>query len=185
MLCKTGYGKEAEQAIVEGSLAPAMVIHLLKQQLIEAAILNHNLERVISTMEWKAMIEGSKGKIRVDLCRMQEGTIGELDQVLEKTRLSHQKLRKRVEKYESDIYLYDNSAHLSLSCLNTENSILLKGQTNSNSLLHNRKKRFLRTFNRKSVALRSSHETSSHLQRKRHSYTKQHNTPKFTPKSGK
>jgi hypothetical protein len=114
-----------------------------------AGVLNHNLQRVISTLEWKQLIESSKAKIKSNLCAMQEKTINDLDVVLEKTRVSHRKLRKRVEKFESE--MYDVKGYeptlANISVLNTDNSLM---RAPSASFI-NPKGRIVRTFKRKSL----------------------------------
>ena len=52
------------------------------------------------------MIEFGKYKIKSELCRIQENTIETLEQILEKSRSTHDKLRGRVDKLEN--HLYDN-----------------------------------------------------------------------------
>jgi BMFP domain-containing protein YqiC len=51
-------------------------------------------------------LEFGKNKIKSELCKIQENTIETLEQILEKTRKTHDKLRNRVDKLEYQ--LYDN-----------------------------------------------------------------------------
>ncbi len=51
-------------------------------------------------------MEFGKNKIKAKLCNVQESTIDTLEQILEKTRKTHDKLRARVDKLEN--HLYDN-----------------------------------------------------------------------------
>lgn len=50
---------------------------------------------MISALEWKQMIEYGRAKIYSDYARMQENYIKNVEMVLEKAGLSHQKLKER------------------------------------------------------------------------------------------
>ena len=60
-----------------------------------ASIINQHLERTISVLEWKQIIEYGKAKIKSFYTKMQERHITNLEKVLDKARISHAQLRKR------------------------------------------------------------------------------------------
>ena len=67
-------------------------------------IINQNLERTITALEWKQILEYGKAKIKSETMKIQSKYISNLEKVLEKARISHQQLRNRVEtvEYESN-----------------------------------------------------------------------------------
>jgi len=56
---------------------------------------NKHLERVIAALEWKQMIQYGKANIKLSEANMQENYIKNLEQVLDKSFVSYQKLRTR------------------------------------------------------------------------------------------
>lgn len=76
------------------------MIFLLKIQLIEAGILNHNLKRVISTHEWKKALERGTYKINESLLSMFKNNCEKLESILNQTCESHELLRSKMEKWE-------------------------------------------------------------------------------------
>ena len=97
---------ELVNAVEEGSVPPEITIYLLKQLLIDASLTNHNLQRILAINRWRQVIEFGKNKIKSELCKVQDHTIETLEQILERSRKTHDKLRGRVEKLE--YHLYDN-----------------------------------------------------------------------------
>lgn len=83
------------------------MIYLLQQQLIQyflytlnfknnsSSIINKHLERVVSALEWKQIIEYGKARIQSDYIAMQEKYIENIEKVLEKAAISHQQLKNR------------------------------------------------------------------------------------------
>ena len=67
-------------------------------------IINQNLERTITALEWKQILEYGKAKIKSETLKIQTKHISNLEKILEKARISHQQLRNRVEtvEYESN-----------------------------------------------------------------------------------
>ena len=78
-------------------------IYLLRGQLSEAGILNHNLKRVICALHWRVVIESGKGKIKTDLADTLQDNLEHLHSLLERTQNSHQTLRQRMEKFEFEM----------------------------------------------------------------------------------
>jgi uncharacterized coiled-coil protein SlyX len=69
---------------------------------------------------WRQVTEFGKFKIKSELCKIQENTINTLEEVLEKTRKTHDRLRARVDKLEN--HLYDNRNYYGDIVLMTENN---------------------------------------------------------------
>jgi len=63
-------------------------------------IVNHHLQRVISTLEWKQIIEFAKARIKSSYTKLQDQQIANMEKVLDKSAISHQKLRNRIEAIE-------------------------------------------------------------------------------------
>ena len=96
----------------------------------------------------------SKARIKYNLCESQEKNIEDLDEILEKTRYSHMKLRKRIENFETELYENRDKEWrdaAGISILQTENSILYKHQSSSFMTNHNPKSRFVRRFTKRSI----------------------------------
>ena len=70
--------------------------------------MNKHLERVIAAFEWKQIIIAGKGNIKAKEARMQENYVKNIERVLEKAAISHQKLRARLNKMELDLEQYVN-----------------------------------------------------------------------------
>ncbi len=152
MSSKSPYAEELEQAMVEGKIPPETQIFLLKQQLVDAAIYNHSLMRALSTLEWKEYIEQNKARLKAGFCDLLESCNQSLDSVLDKTYQSHCRLRKRIEKFEAELYEMKEKADGTLPSivLNTENSIT--GKQNPNiSYPTNSKVKLVKTFTRRSL----------------------------------
>jgi len=143
MLCKSAYAEQLGQELVGGKLPAETQIFLLKQQLIDAAIYNHSLQRVLSTLEWKQYIEQNKLRLKSTYCNFLENCNQELDSVLDKTYHSHCRLRKRIEKFEAELYEL-REKNDGNTPLNTETSVITR--TNPNTKI-----KLVKTFTRKSL----------------------------------
>jgi hypothetical protein len=53
----------------EGNLTPDVSIYLLKNQLIEVCMANHNLQRYLSISRWKYHSILTKFRVKEDLCK--------------------------------------------------------------------------------------------------------------------
>ena len=105
LLMQNLYSIELLNGVEEGSIPPDVTIYLLKSQLIDACLANHNLERLIAANRWRQVVELGNQKILKEQCERQESTISNLDSLVEKSRLIHEKLKRRVDKLENQISL--------------------------------------------------------------------------------
>jgi len=108
LLNKDMYGTAIQKSTMNDQISPEMMTYLLRQQLIQCLIVNKHLERVIAAFEWKQIIIAGKGNIKAKEARMQENYVKNIEQVLEKAAISHQKLRARLNKMELDLEQYIN-----------------------------------------------------------------------------
>ena len=81
-----------------------MKLQIIKNLTKSSLIINQNLERTITALEWKQILEYGKAKIKSETLKIQTKHISNLEKILEKARISHQQLRNRVEtvEYESN-----------------------------------------------------------------------------------
>lgn len=96
------YGSTVQANTVDNNISPQLIIYLLQQQLIQCSVINQHLESLIYAFEWKHMLDYGKAAMKSDYVRMQEKYIQNIEKILEKTAISHQKLRNRVEAIEID-----------------------------------------------------------------------------------
>jgi len=123
LLNKDMYGTAIQKSTMNDQISPEMMTYLLRQQLIQyeiicfekgllmrnrCLIVNKHLERVIAAFEWKQIIIAGKGNIKAKEAKMQENYVKNIEQVLEKAAISHQKLRARLNKMELDLEQYVN-----------------------------------------------------------------------------
>jgi len=99
--CK--YSETLDSALVEGCVSPETIIYLLKNQLIEASILNHNLQRVISFIAWKLHIEKSVSASKTELADMLEKTVNSLEKLLIESSTRHQNVKSHIEALSYEI----------------------------------------------------------------------------------
>jgi len=97
---QTKYGEAVSSTIIKNSTAPNTINYILKQNLLEATIINENLVRVISLLNWKLINEVSSNRIKEDSIKMLEKSVEDLHEILEKTRKSHHHIRKKINKLE-------------------------------------------------------------------------------------
>ncbi|MDR3548404.1 MAG: hypothetical protein P4M11_09110 [Candidatus Pacebacteria bacterium] len=98
------YAESVGSAVVEGEMSHETMNYLLKNQLIDASIINHNLKRVISLLTWKLHVERTTAGIRSETARVLQKTVNSLESLLSRSGIKHQAIRKRIEKlgYELD-----------------------------------------------------------------------------------
>jgi len=94
------YTLELGNSVEEGSVPPEIMIYLLQQKVIETQLVNHNLQRMMAITRWRQVLEYGKSKIKSKLCKIQEGTIENLETILERNRRNHDRLKGRVDKLE-------------------------------------------------------------------------------------
>jgi len=96
------YGSTVQANTVDNTISPQLIIYLLQQQLIQSSIVNQHLESLVYAFEWKHMLDYGKSIMKSDYMRMQEKYIQNIEKIVEKASISHQKLRNRVEAIEID-----------------------------------------------------------------------------------
>eukprot|EP01022_Parablepharisma_sp_SALTPOND_P030089 TRINITY_DN752_c0_g2_i1.p1 TRINITY_DN752_c0_g2~~TRINITY_DN752_c0_g2_i1.p1 ORF type:complete len:1098 (+),score=127.79 TRINITY_DN752_c0_g2_i1:4952-8245(+) len=101
--CK--YAETIGTAVVDGYVSPETLNYLLRNQAIDAAIMNHNLKRVISLLVWKLQVERANGNIKGEMCKVLQKTVDSLEDLLKKSNTKHQAWKKRVEKLDYEIDL--------------------------------------------------------------------------------
>jgi len=102
MLATNKYTKELGAA-VEDTVNPETIIYLLKNQLVEASIFNHNLKRVVSFLVWKLNMERANATIKEELGMSLEKTVSSLESILEKYSENRQSWKQQLDKYDYDI----------------------------------------------------------------------------------
>jgi|LauGreDrversion4_2_1035121.scaffolds.fasta_scaffold61752_2 hypothetical protein len=73
------YSIELLNGVEEGSIPPELTIYLLKNQVIEACLANHNLQRLIAANRWRQVLELGNQKILKDQCEKKDQTIASLE----------------------------------------------------------------------------------------------------------
>ena len=111
--CK--YSKELSSAVVEGCASPDTMIFLLKNKLIDAGIMNHNLKRVISLLIWKLHVERASSNIKGELGKVFQTTIDSLQDLVNSTTEKHLAWKKKMESLEYDFENLHDSIRKKLS----------------------------------------------------------------------
>ena len=87
---------------IEGSrVSKDMIMHLLKNNVIDLVIYNHSLQRVMTSMQWKQIIEMSKAKARHELYILMEKLLKEVEDMLGNSHTTQSKLLKYIDKMHS------------------------------------------------------------------------------------
>lgn len=89
--------------MVEGCVSPETIIYLLKIQLIDAAVLNHNLKRVVSLLAWKLHVEKSIAAVKGELGAMLQKSVDSFETLLANSSAKHETMRRRLEKLDYEI----------------------------------------------------------------------------------
>jgi hypothetical protein len=84
--------------VVEDSISPQTVIYLLRSQLVDAAILNHNLKRVVAFLVWKLNVERANAIIKADLAHILQESVDSLQGLLAQSCEKRNNLALRLEK---------------------------------------------------------------------------------------
>lgn len=79
-----------------------MIINL-KKGLINAHIINQNLIRTISALEWKQIIEYGKSQLKNNIIKIQGKHLQNLEQVIEDNIDNQKNLREKMEEIEFEI----------------------------------------------------------------------------------
>ena len=99
--CK--YAETIGTAVVDGYVSPETLNYLLRNQVIDAAIMNHNLKRVVSLLVWKLQVERANVNTKNEMCKILQKTVSSLEDLLKKSSIKHQAWKKRVEKLDYEI----------------------------------------------------------------------------------
>ena len=110
LLSTSKYSSALDSAVVESSVSPETIIYLLKNQLIDAAILNHNLQRVVSLLAWKLHIEKNIAVNKNELTNIFQKTINSLENLLAMTNDKHQTMKRRIEMLDYEITKLKNTS---------------------------------------------------------------------------
>jgi len=103
LMSTSKYAETLDSAVIEGKVSPETIIYLLKNQLIDAAILNHNLQRVVSLLAWKLYVEKSAASLKNEINAMLQKTVNSLESLLTKTSTKHQTMKRKLEKLDYEI----------------------------------------------------------------------------------
>ncbi len=88
---------------MEGSVNPETIIYLLKNQLVEAAICNHNLKRVISLLIWKLNVERANVSIRSEMGTALQKTVDSFERLMAQSSEKRHAWKQQLEKLDYDI----------------------------------------------------------------------------------
>ncbi len=96
------YTKELGTA-VEDNVNPETMIYLLKNQLVETGIINHNLRRVISMLIWKLSMEKTTTNVKAEIGSALQKSVDALEGLLKESSERDETWKRRVEKLDFDI----------------------------------------------------------------------------------
>ena len=119
LLKTTKYSVELGAA-VEDNVNPETTIYLLKNQLVEAAIFNHNLKRVISFLIWKLNVERANASIKSEMGNVLQKTVNSLEELMKKYTEKRQYWKQQLDKYDYDIMYLKNQ----LECRKGEGTVV-------------------------------------------------------------
>ena len=102
MLSKTKYTKKLKSAVKDG-VNPETIIYLLKNQLVDANIFNHNLKRVVSFLVWKLKIEQSNSLFKSEMINALKKEVDSLEKLMQSHSEARQQWRTQLDKYDYDI----------------------------------------------------------------------------------
>ncbi len=105
LLSSSKYAAALNSDLEQQNVAPETCIYLLKGQLVDAAIFNLNLRRVISMLIWKLHVERAGANIKAEMGRVLQQSVDSLEDILKKSSGMHQTWRERFEKLDYDISL--------------------------------------------------------------------------------
>ncbi len=97
------YTEALDEAVVESAVSHETMNYLLKNQIVSAAIINHNLKRIISFLVWKLQMERATASIKGEMGKALRSTVDALEGFLTKSNSKYQIWKKRVEKLDYEI----------------------------------------------------------------------------------
>ncbi len=102
LMATSKYATQLGEA-VEDSVNPETIIYLLKNQLVDTAISNHNMKRVISLLIWRLNAERATTSIKSEMGSAMQKTIDSLELLMSKSSEKRQAWKQRLEKLDYDI----------------------------------------------------------------------------------
>lgn len=99
---ESAYAAELETEIVDKA-KPEITIYLLKNQLVEAAIINHNLMRVIKLLVWKLNVERANTRIQTEMVKVLQKNVSSLEDFISKSTAKRQAMKEKIEKFDLKI----------------------------------------------------------------------------------
>ncbi len=114
LLTSSKYAKEIGTNIGD-SARPETVTYLLKNQLAEAAILNHNLKRVVSLLIWKLNAERASASVKGEMGRSLQNTVDALELLLKQSTAQRNDWKRRFDKLDYEIAQLHQYLALTLS----------------------------------------------------------------------
>ncbi len=97
------YSTELYNAVEDKKVNPETVAYLLKNQLVEAGITNHNLKRVISLLLWKLSIQHATNSVKGEMGASLQKTIDSLEGLLRENSARSELWKRKLEKLEFDL----------------------------------------------------------------------------------
>ena len=102
MLSKTNYTEKLKLAVSSG-VKPETIIYLLKNQLIDASIFNHNLKRIICFLTWKLKIEESNEQLNLGIIKVLETEVSSLEKLMQNHSETRNQWQAQLEKFDYNI----------------------------------------------------------------------------------
>jgi len=105
LMASSKYAATIETAIINEQISTETLNYLLRIQLVDSSIINHNLKRVISLLIRKLRIERSNALVKSETCKLLQRSVDSLESFLKRANVSHQKWKNKIEKLDYEISL--------------------------------------------------------------------------------
>jgi len=103
-LLKTSkYADSIGAAVEEGKLSCETMNYLLKNQLLDSAIINHNLRRVISLITWKLLVKNVDAAIKTESAKVLQKTVDSLEAALENATKKYQGISQKLDELDYEM----------------------------------------------------------------------------------
>eukprot|EP00826_Nyctotherus_ovalis_P037458 TRINITY_DN3414_c0_g2_i1.p1 TRINITY_DN3414_c0_g2~~TRINITY_DN3414_c0_g2_i1.p1 ORF type:complete len:1020 (+),score=257.08 TRINITY_DN3414_c0_g2_i1:221-3280(+) len=109
LVSSSKYAESIGTAIVDEQISMETLNYLLRIQLIDASVVNHNLRRVISMLVRKLHIERANARVKSELCTVLQKSVDSLEKLLKKTSGGHQNWKDKMDKLDFEL---DSLKHL-------------------------------------------------------------------------
>jgi len=97
------YATTINSAIADEQISTETLNYLLRIQLIDASVINHNLRRVVSSLIRKLQIERADARIKSERCKVLQKSVDSLEALLRKTSVNHQNWKDKMDKLDYEI----------------------------------------------------------------------------------